>query len=75
MTIKEENLLEKALEIYGMSLPEFAEAIEVPKSTLQNWKEGKTSTVGQVLLKTLIRNHELEKKIAVLDAFKEMIKE
>lgn len=57
-----EDLLEKCLEVYGMSLPEFAEEIEIPKSTLQNWKEGKISAVGAVLLKTLLRNHELEKQ-------------
>lgn len=75
MTIKKDDLLEKCLETFEMSLPQFAEHIDIPKSTLQNWKEGKISAVGALMLRTLLENHALKRKQSVLDVLKEILKE
>jgi DNA-binding transcriptional regulator YiaG len=57
------NLVDKACKVYGMELPEFARHIDMPKSTLQTWKDnGKCSKIGEILLNALIELHELKKK-------------
>lgn len=60
---KEQHLVDKACEVYGMKLPDFARHIDMPKSTLQSWLDrGQCSKVGEIMLNSLIELHELRKK-------------
>lgn len=50
----------------------FAEIIELPYSTVQNWSEGKGSAIAVKLLKMYIENKEMEAKN---DALKVLLKD
>lgn len=57
------HLVDKACKVYDMELPEFARHIDMPKSTLQTWKDnGKCSKIGEILLNALIELHGLKRK-------------
>ena len=61
------NLIERALETFGMDLPSFARHIDMPKSTLQQWayKEDNSEKVPRyaiVMLEALIENKQLKEK-------------
>jgi DNA-binding transcriptional regulator YiaG len=58
----EKTLVEKTLDIYNMTLPDFANKIGIKKTTLDTWKNEKISPMGELLLNILIENHELKKK-------------
>ncbi len=69
----EQHLVDKACEIFNMTLPDFARHIDFPKSTLQTWKDnGKCSRRGEVMLNTLIENHHLKQKDEATKRFLEL---
>lgn len=63
------TLLRQCLELYGMEVPEFSHQIEVPKSTVQGWLDGRSSAVAVALLKASLRNKMLEDRNAKVNAF------
>lgn len=60
--IKKEDLLDTVTELYGKTLPQLSEVINVKNTTLHTWKNGKISNVGEVVLRLLIENFYLTEK-------------
>ena len=57
------ELVENALKIYGMTLPEFTKHINYPKSTMQTWLDNdKIPRGGEIMLNALIENKKLKEK-------------
>ena len=57
------ELVTKTLVAYNMTLTQFAEHIEFPKSTIQTWiDKDKVSRCGEIMLEALIENKELKEK-------------
>jgi DNA-binding transcriptional regulator YiaG len=64
------ELVEKVLEVYGMTLPEFAKHIDLPKTTMQTWLDNnKVPRGGEIMLNLLIENKKLKEQVEVTKQF------
>ena len=57
------KLLKETLNIYDMSLPQFAKKINFPKSTIQGWIDKKSiPRYGTIMLESLMKIKKYEEK-------------
>ena len=64
------KLVKKALQAYGMELPEFARHINHPKSTIQTWiDKDKVPRGGEIMLNLLIENKQLKEQVEATKKF------
>ncbi len=67
--IKKHNLVEEVLELYEIDENTLSEMIDIPKSTINTWKNSKDkgiSKAGKTIMNLLIENHKLKRADSLL---------
>lgn len=62
--IKTTNIVDQVLELYEIDENTLSEMIDIPKSTINTWKNSKDkgiSKAGKAIMNLLIENHKLRK--------------
>lgn len=60
------SLVDQCCKAHGMSLSDFAKHFNLSEPTLKNWRK-KLPNYGKLLLESLMRIQELERKTKLLD--------
>ncbi len=67
--IKTSNIVSQVLELYEIDENTLSEMIDIPKSTINTWKNSKDngiSKAGKAIMNLLIENYKLKKADSIL---------
>jgi len=71
---KEENLVKKVCQEYGITQTELAKKLDVPRGTIGRWVSEENMPRGmKIALNLMLENKELKDKLVVLKLFKDVL--
>ncbi len=71
---KEEHLVKQVCKEYDLTQTELGEKLDIPKGTISRWvSTKKIPRTAELLLKFMLKNKELEKKLDAFKGFKDAL--